>query len=81
MKSKIWLSIIIILALAILAYLAYSFRTVLIPSGAESVINQLESQGASDEIADIKNDLDATGLSGLDSELSDIEKELQNPGL
>lgn len=78
MKSKAWLSIIIILVLAVLAYLAYSFRTVLIPSGVKSVINQLESQSTSDEIADIKNDLDATRLSGLDSELSDIGKELQN---
>ena len=76
MKSRTWLTVTIIIILAIIAYFAYSYRNVLIPSGAESVINQLELQSTSDEVADIENDLDTTTLEGLDSELESIEKEL-----
>lgn len=75
-KSKTWFTIAIIIVLAVLAYLAYSFRTTFVPSGAESVINQLESQGTSDEVSDINKDLNATSLEGLDSELSDIDAAL-----
>jgi hypothetical protein len=59
----------------------YSYRNVLIPSSAESVINKLELQGTSDEVSNIEKDLNATSLEGLDSELSDIDKEFQNLGL
>ncbi|MEK7559952.1 MAG: hypothetical protein AAB522_01470 [Patescibacteria group bacterium] len=81
MKSKTWLVIIIIAVLAVIAWLAYSFRTVLIPSGAESVIKQLEIQGTSDGVADIEKDLKDTSLEGLDGEVSNIERELQSAGL
>ena len=37
---------------------------------------ELESQGTSDEIGDIEADLEATDLTELDKELSDIENEL-----
>ena len=77
MKSKAWSAILIIIILGVVAWLAYSYRNVLIPSGAESIINNLESQGASDDIASIEADLSSTALEGLDNELSDIEKELQ----
>lgn len=80
-KSKTWLVIVIIIALAVLAYLAYSFRNTLIPSGTESTIGQLESQGASDEVSAIEQDLTGTTLQGLDSEVADIEKELESSGL
>ena len=80
-KSRTWLVIVIIVVLAVLAWFAYSYRTILIPSGTESQINKLESQSTSDEIGDIEKDLNATSLDGLNNELSDIEKELQNTGL
>ena len=45
--------------------------------GAEDpVLEELQAQGASDEIADIETDLNATVLGGLDAELSNIEREL-----
>lgn len=81
MKSRTWFTILIIVALGVIAWFAYSYRNVLIPSSAESVIRGLELQGTSDEVADIEKDLNATSLGELNSELSDIEKELQNAGL
>lgn len=81
MKSRVWFTIIIIIVLGVLAYLAYSYRTVLIPSGTESVINKLETQSASDEVTSIESDLQVTELQSLDSELESIDKEFQNIGL
>lgn len=80
MKSRAWLTIIIIVALGVFAYFAYSYRTVLIPSGTESVINKLESQSVSDKVVDIEKDLSNTQLNGLDNELSGIEGELKSSG-
>ena len=77
MKSKALFAILIIIILGVIAWLAYSYRNVLIPSGAESTINNLESQGTSDEVSNIESDLNSTVLDGLDNELSDIESELQ----
>lgn len=42
----------------------------------EAVVNQLESQGTSDEIGAIEEDLSATDLEGLDTELDQILNEL-----
>lgn len=39
---------------------------------------RLESQGTSDEASSIERDLDATDLSNLDRELTDIERELSS---
>lgn len=39
---------------------------------------RLESQGTSDEVSSIERDLDATDLSNLDRELTDIERELSS---
>lgn len=49
-----------------------------IQSGGEvdAIVNQLNSQGTSDEVADIEADLNTTGLDNLDSELSDLLNEL-----
>lgn len=80
-KSKTWLVIVIIIALAVLAYLAYSFRSTLIPSGSVPTVGQLESQGASDDVSAIEKDITNTNLTGLDSEVLDIEKELGNVGI
>lgn len=79
--KRTWLTILIIIVLAVIAWFVYSYRNVLIPSGAESVIQKLELQGTSDEVADIEKDLNATSLGGLNNELSDIDKEFQNLGL
>jgi len=38
----------------------------------EAIINQLETQGTSDEISDIEADLNATDLESLDSELDQL---------
>lgn len=78
MKSRTWLIILIIVALGVIAWFVYSYRNVLISSGAKQ---ELEVRGTSDEVADIEKDLNTTPLEGLNSELSDIEKELQNAGL
>jgi len=79
-KSKTWLAVVIILILAVLAYLVYFVR-ISNKEPAEPIVNQLESQGTSDEVADIEQDLSGTALEGLDSEVTDIETELQNFGL
>lgn len=79
-KSKTWLAIVIIIVLAALAYAVYFVR-VTNKEPAEPIVNQLESQGTSDEVSAIEKDLSATALEGLDNEVSDIEKELQNLGL
>lgn len=79
--KKAWFAILIIIVLAVVAYFAYSYRNVLIPFGADSIINQLETQGTSDEVGAIESDLNATSLDGLDSELLDIESELEGAGI
>ena len=43
---------------------------------AEAIVNQLNTQGTSDEIADIEADLNTTELENLDSELDDLLNEL-----
>ena len=79
---KIWLTVLIIVILAVAAYFVYSNRDSWVPvSGAESIINKLETQNQSDEITSIESDLQNTEFQGLDSELSNIESELQNAGL
>lgn len=79
-KSKTWLAILIIIVLAALAYAVYFVR-VSNQEPAEPIVNQLESQGTSDEVSAIEKDLTGTALEGLDSEVSDIEKELGNISL
>ncbi|MEK7503334.1 MAG: hypothetical protein AAB556_02740 [Patescibacteria group bacterium] len=79
-KSKAWLAIVIIIALGALAYLVYYMR-VSVQEPSQPIVNQLESQGTSDEVSVIEQDLSGTALEGLDSEVSDIEKELQSAGL
>lgn len=49
-----------------------------IPSAA-SEMQAIETQGASDAVSSIESDLTASGLEGLDKELSDIEQELNKP--
>lgn len=80
-KSKVWFAIVIIVVLAVLAYLVYFVRIISNKEPIEPIVNQLESQGISDEVSAIEQDLTGTVLNGLDSEVSDIEKELQNLGL
>jgi hypothetical protein len=43
---------------------------------ADKIVSQLNSQGTSDEIADIEADLNITDLDNLDSELDDLLNEL-----
>lgn len=42
----------------------------------DAIVNQLNSQGTSDEVADIEADLNLTDLENLDSELDDLLNEL-----
>ena len=50
--------------------------TTIQPGGeTEAVVNQLEEQDSSDEIASIEADLNATDLEAIDSELDDILNE------
>lgn len=74
-KSKAWLAIVVIIVLAVLAYFVY-FMRIANREPAEPIVNQLESQGTSDEVSAIEQDLSGTSLGGLDSELTDIDKEL-----
>lgn len=46
-----------------------------IPTAA-SEVQAIETQSASDAVSSIESDLNASGLEGLDKELSDIEQEL-----
>lgn len=46
------------------------------PSGQDSLAKGLQTVRVSDGIASIEKDLQETNLSGLDSELGDIEKDL-----
>ena len=50
----------------------------MIQSGGEvdAIVNQLNLQGTSDEVADIEADLNTTDLGSLDSELEDLLDEL-----
>lgn len=43
---------------------------------ADEIVSQLDTQGTSDEIADIEADLNITDLDNLDSELEDLLNEL-----
>jgi len=79
-KSKTWLTISIIIVLAVLAYAVYFVR-MSNQETAEPIVNQLELQGTSDEVSAIEQDLTGTALDGLDNEVSDIEKELESLGL
>lgn len=79
-KSKAWLAIVIIVALAVLAYFVYFVR-VSTQEPAEPIVNQLESQRSSDDVSAIEQDLSGTVLEGLNSEVSDIEKELESLGI
>lgn len=42
----------------------------------DAIVNQLNEQGSSDEVADIEADLNTTDLESLDSELDDLLNEL-----
>ena len=46
------------------------------PSGQDLAAKNLQSVRISDGISDIEKDISETNLSGLDSELSDIDKDL-----
>jgi len=75
-----WIIILIVLILVIVA-IGYYVETTNIPKEASPESAALETQGTSDELADIQADLDATDLESLDTELSDIDAELEAAGL
>jgi len=64
------LSSILIIVLGVTIYLLGSYYTF------NREIKTLQTTSGSTEIENIENDLELTNLSNLDSELSDIEKEL-----
>ena len=71
----LWIGIAVIaIAAAILAWYYYSPSW--LPAGPDAATLKLESQGTSDEVSAIEQDLSATDLTDLDKELSDIEAEL-----
>ncbi len=71
-KSRLWLVIFIIVALVVVAGVLYTLRSQI------PFIQQYVSDSVSpgDDVAAIEQDLQAVNLSGLGSELSDIDKEL-----
>lgn len=83
-KGPIGAKISIIIVVLILAFGAYYFlKQVPVEEGASSLltpaeghgdatVSALSTQGTSANLADIKKDLDATDLSGIDAGLSDI---------
>lgn len=44
----------------------------------DTTLEDLQAQGTSDEVADIEADLNATDLEGIDAELEQIDRELNN---
>jgi flagellar basal body-associated protein FliL len=76
-KKKVWLwvviAIVVILALGAAYYYYYIYSPSLTGGQTEGVEPAL---GTSDEVQAIENDLNATNLDNLDSDLDAIEKEL-----
>ncbi len=81
-SSSIWWIIIIIVILAATAYAVYYWQITKINNQIESALNtQIQLAAPRHKVPEdsaevIEKDLNATALDGLDSELSDIEKEL-----
>jgi len=74
-KKLLWL-VIILVVVAVGAYVGWNFFKAGPISPADTSLKQLEKQGTSDELSAIEADLNATDLSNLDKELGDIGKEL-----
>ena len=68
-KSLVWWVVIIIIVLLAVAFWFY-YKSAPVDTGYPAVT------AAPDTVSVIESDLNATDLSGLDSELSDIDKEL-----
>ena len=72
----LWLAVaVVVIAVVIWYYYAY-YAAPLLPRGPDAATTRLETQGTSDEVSAIEQDLNATDLGDLDKELSDIEAEL-----
>lgn len=75
-KLVLILAAVLVIVLGAVSYLLSSGKLVSrVPY--ESSLNNIEDQSDSDEADAIEKDLNATNLSGLDSELGDIQKELE----
>ena len=70
-KSRPWLVVVIIVALIVVAAVLYVWRNQI-----PFVQQYVGEVSGSDEVAAIEQDLQATNHNDLDSELSDIDKEL-----
>lgn len=77
MKNKLTISLLAIMVL-IVGFVAYLFssKTLISPDRFENEIAKVETTSDSTEIEDIEKDLNGTDLDNLDTELSDIEAEL-----
>jgi len=69
-KSRLWLVIVIIVALVVVAAVLYTLRNQI------PFVQQYVSEVPSDDVVAIEQDLQAVNLDDLGSELLDIDKEL-----
>jgi len=77
-KKMIWMYVIAFVVVAIIVFVAYEiFKTKTVSEPLDQTISALENQGSSDVISDIEKDLTATDLSGLDSDLQNIDASLK----
>ena len=68
--------IIICLALITFILLGFYFNNLNIDKKESAAVNKLQSQSTSTEIESIEQDLKLTNLENIDSELADIENQL-----
>ena len=80
-KSRIGVVVGIVVVLLILAGFVYYARQSQqqreVPPLQSTDIQALQTQGTSDEVVAIEQDLTATDLNDIDEELNDIDRELQ----
>ena len=80
-KNKLLLNVVIILVvllvIVLVGYWVFMGSTEEVVTDTEE-IEELRTQGESDEISDIEADVDASDFDSLDKELQQIEKELSS---
>lgn len=72
-KTGLWLGLVVVAIIVILFAFYYYYSDKIAPSGATTTISTEQSQ---DEVAALEQELQAENIDSLDSELSDIDKEL-----
>ena len=77
--TKMLVLVAAVAAITIIAVLIFNNKIAHSPGlPTDTTTQKLESQSESDNVSDIQKDLNDTDFSDLDSELTQIDKELQN---